>query len=119
MLLTPLLTFYCDVMGAIGGWFISVKLFDIAPDPYWSNTALILEKWDLFTGLLKSLAFGAAIGLISCYKGFTCKGGAEGVGRACTEAFVASFLAILIIDFFLAFTLKTVYETIWGLKTVF
>ena len=119
LLLTPLLTFYCDVMGAIGGWFISVKLFDIAPDPYWSNTALILEKWDLFTGLLKSLAFGAAIGLISCYKGFTCKGGAQGVGRACTEAFVASFLAILIIDFFLAFTLKTVYETIWGLKTVF
>jgi phospholipid/cholesterol/gamma-HCH transport system permease protein len=119
MLLTPILTLYCDVMGAVGGWIISVKVFNIAADPYWANTALIMEKWDLFTGLLKSLTFGATIGLISCYKGFTCKGGAEGVGRACTESFVASFLAILILDFFLAFTLKTVYETVWGLKTVF
>ena len=119
LILTPVLTFYCDVMGAIGGWLISVKAFHIGSGPYWANTALIIEKWDLATGLLKSVVFGGAIGLIACYKGFTCKGGAEGVGRACTESFVASFLAILVIDFVLAYTLKIIYEAIWGLKTVF
>ena len=119
LILTPVLTFYCDVMGAIGGWLISVKAFHIGSGPYWANTALIIEKWDLATGLLKSVVFGGAIGLIACYKGFTCKGGAEGVGRACTESFVASFLAILVIDFVLAYTLKIVYEATWGLKTVF
>jgi phospholipid/cholesterol/gamma-HCH transport system permease protein len=119
MLLAPILTFYCDVMGAVGGWIITVKLFNIPSDPYWANTALVLERWDLFISMLKSLAFGALIGLICCWKGFTCKGGAEGVGRECNSSFVASFLAILITDFFLAFVLKTVYEAIWGLRTVF
>ena len=42
--------------------------------------------------------FGAAIGLVSCWRGFTCAGGASGVGRAATSAFVTSFLAINVIN---------------------
>ncbi len=116
VLLTPFLTLYCDVMGALGGWFISVKIFDLQSDPYWWYTEMVLENWDLFTGLSKSVFFGAAIALISCYKGFTCGHGAEGVGRACTQSFVASFIAILVIDFQLILVFRSLYEFIWGVK---
>ena len=53
-----------------------------------------------------ALFFGAAIGVISCHRGFNSRAGAEGVGRAATQAFVISFIAILILDFFLVFFLK-------------
>ena len=45
--------------------------------------------------------------------------GAQGVGQACTESFVAGFVVILILDFFIALALKGAYEYIWGFKTVF
>lgn len=119
VMLTPVLTLYCDLMGVAGGWFICVPIFDIGNDVYWDYTAAALEKWDILSGLLKSVFFGASIGLVSCYKGFNCKPGAEGVGKACTESFVTGFVVILILDFFLAFGLKGLYESIWGFKSVF
>ena len=76
----------------------------------------MVELWDLYSGLLKSLFFGGAIGMISCYKGFNCQRGAEGVGQACTQAFVASFIAILVIDFFLGVLLQGMYQAIWGFQ---
>ena len=59
--------------------------------------------------MFKSLFFGAAIGLISCYRGFHCDPGAEGVGRAATNAFVYSFVMILLLDLLLAIGLDKVY----------
>ncbi len=59
-------------------------------------------------------AFGLAIGLISCYKGFNCGKGAAGVGRAATDSFVTSFVAIIIINFFLAKFLKDLYIFLYG-----
>jgi len=119
VLLTPILTMYCDLMGVFGGWLISVPVFGISNDDYWGYTAAALEKWDLFSGLFKSIFFGASIALISCFKGFRCGQGAEGVGRACTDAFVTGFVVILILDFFIALALKGIYEGLWGFKTVF
>ena len=52
--------------------------------------------------------FGAFIALISCHRGFRCKGGSEGVGRAATQAFVWSFLAILVLDFFLGLVINSI-----------
>ena len=66
------------------------------------------------TLITRSVLFGGAIGLISCYKGFHCKPGAEGVGRACTEAFVISFIMILVLDFFLNLVINGLYEGLYG-----
>jgi phospholipid/cholesterol/gamma-HCH transport system permease protein len=65
-------------------------------------------------GLLKSLFFGLSIGLISCYKGFHCGPGAQGVGKATTDAFVSSFVTIIILNFFLAKLTQDIYKIIWG-----
>ena len=118
LLLTPLLTVYADVMGAFGAWLITVKVYGQDPGPYWEYTRQVVELWDLNAGLLKALFFGGAIGLISCYKGFHCQRGAEGVGQACTQAFVASFIAILVLDFFLNIVINGVYELRYGFKAL-
>jgi len=118
LLLTPLLTIFCDLCGTLGGWFIAVVLKGIPSEPYWYYVKDAIEKWDLLVGFIKSLVFGGAIGLIACYKGFFCRTGAEGVGRACTESFVAAFITILVTDFFLGTLLSGIYRGLWGFKSL-
>ncbi|HKQ49463.1 MAG TPA: ABC transporter permease [Phycisphaerae bacterium] len=117
ILLTPVLTLYADLTGSIGGWFISVVQRGVDSGPYWEFTEMSVDTFDLMSGVLKAFFFGAALGLISCYKGFFCRPGAEGVGRACTESFVASFIAILALDYFLAELLQTISVRLWGFRS--
>ncbi len=116
LLLTPFLIIYADLLGIIGGYFISVIQLDINSRAYWSFSADGVELWDVAIGVIKGVFFGGAIAIISCYKGFTCKEGAHGVGQACTEAFVASFISILALDFALAVIFKAIYNTLWVTK---
>jgi phospholipid/cholesterol/gamma-HCH transport system permease protein len=103
-------------MGVVGGAFVSFFQLGINSNAYWSFSAQGVELWDVLVGITKGFFFGGAIASISCYKGFTCKEGAEGVGRACTEAFVASFITILALDFALAVIFKAIYNTLWPLR---
>lgn len=119
LLLTPLLTCYADLMGAFGGWLITVQVYGQESGPYWEHSQRFIELWDVLAGLTKSVFFGGVIGLISCYNGFNCQRGAEGVGRACTQGFVASFIAILTLDFFLNIVINGLYERWYGFKPLF
>jgi phospholipid/cholesterol/gamma-HCH transport system permease protein len=119
IILTPILTIYSDLLGVLGGYFISVKYLGVASEPYWQFSALAIENWQVFEGIFKSIFFGAAIGLIACYKGFTSGAGASGVGRACTESFVASFIAIIVLNFFFARLLQNIYTALYGTRGVF
>jgi len=118
LLLTPFLIIYADLMGIVGGYFVSVIQLGINSRAYWSFSASGVELWDVSIGVIKGFFFGAAIAGISCYKGFTCREGAHGVGQACTEAFVASFISILALDFGLAVIFKAIYNTFWSLKSL-
>ncbi len=102
IVMTPLLTIYSDFVGSIGAWFIVTAYHGVTNTDYWHYTAQFVSAWDPLTGVAKSVFFGLAIGLISCYKGFHCGAGASGVGRAATESFVASFLTIIMINLVLA-----------------
>ncbi|MDD5134081.1 MAG: ABC transporter permease [Phycisphaerae bacterium] len=116
LLLTPFLIIYADFLGMLGGYLISVPYLGINSAAYWDFSASGVEMWDIAIGIIKGFAFGAAIAGVSCYKGFHCKEGAQGVGQACTEAFVGSFILILGIDFVLVVITKAVYATLWPLK---
>jgi phospholipid/cholesterol/gamma-HCH transport system permease protein len=118
LLLTPFLIIYADLMGIVGGYFVSVVQFGINSRAYWNFSAYGVELWDVSIGVIKGFFFGVAIAAISCYKGFTCREGAQGVGQACTEAFVASFISILALDFALAVIFKSIYNTFWPLKSL-
>lgn len=98
----PMLEIISNLCGITGGWLITTKFYAANPDQYWKYTEQFVGWFDVLNGLVKSVFFGAAIGLISCYKGFHCRPGAEGVGRATTESFVTSFLAIITINLILA-----------------
>jgi phospholipid/cholesterol/gamma-HCH transport system permease protein len=113
VLLIPLLTILADFMGVVGGALICTKLFHVEAFHYWHHAEGLIGMWDVTTGLIKPMFFGAAIALISCHRGFHSSPGAEGVGRAATTAFVNSFIAIFILDFFLAMFLNTLYEYLW------
>ncbi len=118
LLLTPALIVYADLLGILGGYFVSVIQFKINSGAYWDFSARGVEFWDIGTGILKGVFFGAAIAVISCYKGFTCREGAQGVGEACTEAFVGCFISILALNYVFAVTLDAIYKTFWPLRSL-
>ncbi len=113
LIMIPALTVMGDFMGVAGGWFYSTVLLDIDKHHYWENSQKIVGGFDLFGGIFKSLFFGAAIALVSCHRGFHSDPGAEGVGRAATGAFVASFVLILILNLQLDIFLNGLYYFFW------
>lgn len=119
VLLTPILTIYSDLLGVAGAWLVSTKFLSVPSGPYWVFSAQGVDTWQIMEGIVKSVFFGGAIGLISCYKGFTCGAGASGVGRACTDSFVTSFIAIIILNFFFAQLAKDWYLMIYGTWSIF
>ncbi|HTF99320.1 MAG TPA: ABC transporter permease [Nitrospirota bacterium] len=90
------------LVGITGGYFVGVKVLGTNPVTYINNSINYTEVSDIWFGLVKSLVFGAVVGVISCYKGFNTEGGAEGVGKATTGAVVVSCMMILILDYFLS-----------------
>jgi phospholipid/cholesterol/gamma-HCH transport system permease protein len=117
ILLTPVLTIYSDFLGVLGGWLVSTQFLGVPSGPYWAFSAQGIETWSIMEGIIKSVFFGGAIGLISCYKGFTCGAGAQGVGKACTDSFVTSFLTIIVINFFFAKLLQDINIAVWGARS--
>jgi phospholipid/cholesterol/gamma-HCH transport system permease protein len=113
LLLIPLLTLMADFMGVIGGAVVATQVLGVDSFAYWKHSRDFVESLDIFAGIFKSFFFGAAIALISCHRGFNSGAGAEGVGKAATEAFVFSFIAILFLDFVLGLSWNTVYNSIW------
>lgn len=109
----PSLTIMADFMGVVGGYIYSIGLLEIDKHHYLYNSQQFVGTWDFMSGVFKSFFFGAIIALVSCYRGFTCRPGAEGVGQAATAAFVQSFILILACDLFLNISLDTLYYVLW------
>lgn len=113
LLMIPLLTVLADLMGVLGSSLICLKVFQIEPYHYWEHTVRFVKRFDLLTGLVKSVIFGGVLSLICCHRGFHSRAGAEGVGRAATEGFVTSFVAIMFLDFVLAMLTTGVHHLLW------
>ncbi len=116
--LAPLLTCYANIMGTLGAWAVYAWVYGGESEPFWFYARQTVELWDVGSGLFKSVFFGAMIGLVSCYNGFHCKPGAEGVGQACTQSFVVSFILILMLDLFLGFLLNGLYAMWFGFRSL-
>lgn len=112
-LLIPLLTAIADAIGILGGWMIGSQVLGIDSFYWWLHSKQFIAIYDVQCGLTKSFFFGGAIALVSCYQGFHCGAGAEGVGQASTRSFVWSFIAILVLDFFLGVFQSGLYYVLW------
>jgi phospholipid/cholesterol/gamma-HCH transport system permease protein len=104
-LVLPLLTAESIVIGIGSSYLVGVHILGIEPTYLWVNMLKYTHDVDVVMGLIKAFIYGGIIALIGCYKGMTCGLGAEGVGRATTEAVVYSSITILITNFFLTLTM--------------
>jgi phospholipid/cholesterol/gamma-HCH transport system permease protein len=96
------LTIISDLVGLIGGWFISSFLIGLDSSQYWNEAYQSLRYSDIFTGLIKPILFGFIIATVGCYYGLTTRGGTQGVGRSTTQAVVVASVLIIVVDFFTA-----------------
>lgn len=112
IIVMPILTAEAITIGIAGGYVVGVDLLGIDPTYSWYNMLRYTTIPDFAIGQIKSLTFGGIIAIIGCYKGMTCRDGAEGVGHATTEAVVYSSIAILISNFFLTLLLGRLFHII-------
>jgi phospholipid/cholesterol/gamma-HCH transport system permease protein len=96
----PLLTVFADLVGWVGGLFVSTMKFT-SSTIYIDSSRYTMEPRDIIGGLLKALFFGAIIAVVACRQGFATTNGAEGVGKSTTNSVVFSFMLILVSDYFL------------------
>ena len=97
--------------GISAGYLLGVYHLGIDPTYLWHNMLKYTTSSEVFVGLIKSFVFGGLVAMIGCYKGMSCGEGAEGVGRATTEAVVYSSISILISNFFLTLTLGQIFHS--------
>ena len=96
--LTPCLSVISIVAGICGAAFISNLMLQIGGSFFYDQVIKYLLMKDLLGGVVKSLLFGGIIGVISCYKGLSMRGGAIGVGNATTQSVVASISTVIACD---------------------
>jgi phospholipid/cholesterol/gamma-HCH transport system permease protein len=106
----PLLTIESITVGIISAYLVGVFLLGIDPAYSYYNMLKYTGPIDVTLGVIKAFIFGGIIAIIGCYKGMTCGEGAEGVGRATTEAVVYASITILISNFFLTLTLNQLFH---------
>lgn len=117
--LIPLLTLFADTSGVFCGWFFSTQVLGVNSLHYWVHSESFITYFDVLAGVGKCFIFGAAIAVIACHRGFHCSAGAEGVGKASTEAFVYAFVAIMALDFVLNVVLNELYKIMNPYGTMF
>lgn len=105
----PLLTMFANVIGVFGGMLITIDEVGITPRFYLQQVLDTLWVVDLMHGLMKSVFFGYAIGVIGCYVGMHTTGGTEGVGSATTRSVVATAITLLVSNFLLSKLFVSIY----------
>jgi phospholipid/cholesterol/gamma-HCH transport system permease protein len=92
----PLLVIVANVIGILGGFIIGTEKLGFNVASYLQITVDYLEWVDVRSSLVKAAVFGFFLSLMGAYHGYNSKGGAQGVGRATTNAVVSSFIMILL-----------------------
>jgi len=98
----PLLAALFSMIGIIGGYLIGVVLLGVDDASYWGQINQQMTVYDdVLNGVVKSLAFGAVVGLISVFEGYHAEPTSIGMSRATTRTVVLSSVAVLGLDFIL------------------
>jgi phospholipid/cholesterol/gamma-HCH transport system permease protein len=101
LVMFPFLVLVADVIGVYGGYLVAVYKLGFNPANYLQRTYEFLQAEDVNSGLVKAAVFGVIVTLMGCYHGYHSKGGAQGVGKATTNAVVSASILILSFDYIL------------------
>ena len=97
----PILVAIGDTIGIMGGYIVGTRSLGLNSYAYLKTTSDFLDVDDVTSGLIKAAVFGLIIAVMGCYHGFNSRGGAQGVGRATTNAVVSASILILAANFVL------------------
>lgn len=97
--MVPILTVIASGLGMVGGWVVTVFLLRVASTVYWNSVVQALYIQDVWMGLIKPFVLGFTIVSIGCHVGMRTQGGTQGVGRATTNAVVASSVSVIAVDY--------------------
>ena len=98
-LMVPVLTVISCGVGMVGGWIVTTSLLRVASSIYWNSVVQGLYIQDVWMGIIKPFVLGFTIVSIGCHVGMRTRGGTQGVGRATTNAVVASSVAVIAVDY--------------------
>ncbi|WP_424934187.1 MlaE family ABC transporter permease [Amaricoccus macauensis] len=97
----PVLVAVGDIIGIMGGFLVGIERLDFNAGVYIRNTLDFLQPVDIVSGLVKAAVFGFLLALMGCYHGYHSGRGAQGVGRATTNAVVSASILILASNYLL------------------
>ena len=106
VLMMFLLVVVGNLTALVGGAFTSQYLLGVDMELFYWSLVTYVTLMDFLSGVIKAVAFGLAIGVISCHFGMTVSGGAVGVGRAVNNSVVASAIGIFVLDYFLTWIMQ-------------
>lgn len=109
-LMLPLLVIVGDVVALFGSFLIENSKGDVSFLLFFNQVFDALEFGDIIPATIKSFFFGLAIGIVGCFKGYYCKKGTEGVGKAANSAVVFTSLLLFVIDFIAVFVTDIFYD---------
>jgi len=94
----PILVLYADALGILGSWAGANIKGDVTFVLFFSQAFKHVDFIDFLPAVVKTFFFGAVIGLVGCYKGYTAGRGTESVGIAANSAVVIASLLVIIVD---------------------
>ena len=97
-LMIPLLVMYADALGILGSWAGANIRGSVTFTLFFSQAFKYVVFMDLFPAVIKTFFFGAVIGFVGCYKGYTAGRGTESVGKAANSAVVLASLLVIVVD---------------------
>ena len=98
VLVMPLLTFYADILGLLGGAVMTSLVLDISFETFARQLRDAVPMWSFWVGIIKAPIFGFVIGLVGCFEGFKVERSAESVGLRTTAAVVAAVFIVIVLD---------------------
>ena len=94
----PLLTFFANLMGLLGGAIMATAVLDVTLFQFARQLSEAVTLWTFWMGLIKAPIFGFIIGVVGCFEGMRVSGSAESVGRMTTRAVVESIFLVIVLD---------------------
>lgn len=98
VLTLPLLVFFADAMGLLGGALMTWASLGITTPRFLEQLRGAITEWTLWVGVIKAPFFAAIIAMIGCYEGFNVTGSADSVGRLTTQSVVESIFVVIVAD---------------------
>ena len=109
-LMLPLLVIFGDIIALYGSALVEYLKGGMSFQLYFNTVFDALSFGDFIPATIKSFFFGFVIGLVGCYKGYYCKKGTAGVGKAANTAVVTASLLVFFVDFMAVFISDIFYE---------